>query len=589
MICAQPNQAKFKPGVEQSTWEDGYKTYTLIKERVTWADDSDIDGGSLAYVRGWGVSTDAWFYMDTSDSKWPAVKEALKAQEWPQSGPGWKNANAYVIRTETDVNPHATIDLSIDRPYNLVIDGEVKTPTIVAFAEKGTLYIAWQGWTSQTRETKNIFVDKIGIESLPSGQLARVRRLEKTQGQFVGFTVDDKGTDYVLAAKAEDPPYNTPPDFAATIDNVWRPNVLQLFSGGRAHDLNNDKFTTKTFYGIINGGTGRLAYGNGLLAATFARRFSDGKVIHQEADDMLMSRTLDKVPLRAGNQASHSFDQRLAFDGKDFVTLHLGDEYPWPGMTIEKINSSTGEAAQFPAYCSPTWGLSCYFDLGGIAVEPDGYPVQFTATRNTSSARAENEGPLYHMAWDLAMVYVVRNFETKKVPDNPFDILGSGILADGFAPDQSFSFDTYVWDDATKSSRPDKRKTIKRRVAWLTQNDSKTRAIKAKLVKLADGKYISIWEENALASPDEWNASLYLTTRAALISITGSGGSKKITKVKEVELKGVRVDAGDDAIPMTVDGNTVAAWVTSGATNRQLLLRTLDADLSLKSYVLRLP
>lgn len=587
LLCTKPEQAKFRPGVRRYTWEADGKSYAVVENPLSW-DNTLIDNGSLAYERN-GVSLDAWVRFNTSDPNWPAVSAALKAQARPaRSGGSWKNVTPIALRTENNTNPRVVIDFDTDRPYSVARDGASKKPWIVPAVVGEDLYVAWQAWAA-TSPTNRINVAKVGSAGLARGQLSALRTVN-SQGQLVGFAVDESGKDYVLAARAEEFPNNPQGNFLAAVDGAWRPNVMQLFSGGAASDLNSDKFTGKTFYGITNAGSGRLAVGPRHLAATFSRRFyspGDG-LIHQEGNDMLVGRTLADVPLKAGNQVSHSFDQRLIFDGKDFVTLHQGDTYPWPGLTIEKIKTSNGQVSHFPAFTCPTFGNSVYFELGGLAAEPDGYPVLFTATRNTVAATGANERDLNRQAWDLAMVYVVRDFDTRRMPDNKFDVLGSGILANGYAQDQTFTVNGFTWNPATSQYNLPDNKTIKRRTAWLTQNSPTTKATNAKLAKLADGRYVAIWEENTLGT-DAWNPWVYSTTRAALVTITGTGATKTITKGKQVELRGVRVDQGDDAVSLSIGGRPTAAWVTAGETNRQLTLHTLDADLALKSYPLRLP
>ena len=115
---------------------------------------------------------------------------------------------------------------------------------------------------------------------------------------------------------------------------------------------------------------------------------------------------------------------------------------------------------------------------------------------------------------------------------------------------------------------------------------SPTRASAPKLVQLETGKYIAVWEEQALAMRG-WE---YRRTMASVITITGKIDDKKIEMGKPVVLAGnPRLHRGDDALALALDGNRVAAWVTAGDTNRQLALHTVGEDLKHTTTQLSLP
>jgi len=145
--------------------------------------------------------------------------------------------------------------------------------------------------------------------------------------------------------------------------------------------------------------------------------------------------------------------------------------------------------------------------------------------------------------------------------------------------------DNYTWNPKTSNWDRREPRRITRRVLWLTVHEQTTKATNAKFVKLAAGQYVAVWEEHTLAR-NRWQ---YATTRALLLTAAGKGGRKTISKGRQVELKGLRLHQGDDALALTIDRAPRAAWVTAGAADRQLLLHTLDADLAHKSYPLKLP
>jgi hypothetical protein len=475
-----------------------------------------------------------------------------------------------------------------DRPYDVLRDPPTRKPQIVPLVHKNELYIAWHTWSGK-RSGDKVVVCKVDTGSLGQGQLTRVREVASA-GTLVGFTVDATGTDLVLTAKAEDLPNHPEGNFVKEVHGTWRKDVITMYAGGRGTDINNDKFTRVPFYGLTNAGSGRLAAGPTHLAAVFARRHytPNDKLIHQEANALLVSRNPSAVVVKAENTVSHSFDQRLIFDGKDFVALHQADGYPHAGLLIEKIRTKPGvrpPVVRVAAYTCPTFGNSVYFELGGLAAEPDGYPVLFTATRNTEPVNAENQRAMHNKAWDLALVYVLRDFDLRPRPANPYDVITWGVLARGYAPDQEFKVDNFVFNPSTlRYDKPEPR-TIKRRVLWLTAYDAATRATNARFVKIGPGRYLALWEEHTVMGR-WWQHS---ATRALALTGSGPSSNKSITKGRQATLKGVRLPPGDDAVAVTIDGVSCAAWVTAGATPRQLLVHTLDGDLTHKSYPLKLP
>jgi hypothetical protein len=471
------------------------------------------------------------------------------------------------------------------RPYDVTRDPPTRTPQIVPVVHGKKLYLAWHTWGRDSPGDK-IVVATIATDGLTGGKLTALRTVP-SQGGLVGFTVDAAGVDHVLTARAEHLPNRPQGDFVTEVHRKWRKDAVVLYAGGVATDLNAPRFTPLPFYGLMNAGSGRLATGAGQLAAVFARRrytAGDG-LIHQEANALLVTRNLSAVLLKAGNTVSHSFDQRLIFDGTDFVALHQGDAYPYAALIIEKLRTKRGrfpQATRVPVYACPTFANSVYFELGGLAAEPDGYPVLFTSTRNIAAVSAGTERASHNTAWDLAMVYVRRDFDTRRQPANPYDLLTWGVLAQGYAPDEKFTVDNFTFNPKTVDfDKPDPR-TIRRRVLWLTEHDRTTKATHAKFAKLRAGEYLALWEEHTFAD-GRWR---HATTRGMAIGSSGAGGKKTITKGSAIEMKGVRLHQGDDAVVLTIEGAPYAAWVT--AAGDQLLLHTLGADLKHKSYPLTL-
>jgi hypothetical protein len=440
LTCADAKGAKFKSGVREFLWEIDGKTYRFFQNDVSW-DDNRIDTGMFAHFRDEAVEPNAWVRVDPKAAGFRAVRDALVAQKKARDG-GWFEASPILLRAEGKENPKLTVNFNADAPFSvtrhppdfdssIAAPGATKKPQIVAVVQGDTLFVAYQTW-DRTKPTDKVVIAKVPLGAVAKQKLALVRVLP-SGGVLVGFTVDEKGRDYALTAKAEEFPNNPKGDFVEKIANTWRKDVLVLHAEGAATDLNSDKFTATTFYGIGNAGSGRLVAGAGQLGAVFARRYyaPSDKLIHQEADVLLMASDLSKVPIKAHNAASHSFDQRLIFDGTDFVSLHQSDQYPVTGLIVEKMLVGPGKARRAEvrraAFSCPTFGNAVFFELGGLAAEPDGYPVLFTATRNTGEVGPKAVEEKAKRPWDLAMLYVRRDFHTKTAPKNPFNVVGSGV------------------------------------------------------------------------------------------------------------------------------------------------------------------
>lgn len=561
IACTEPPYARFQGGIQKRDWIWKGTKLVLLNNRLSWKGD-DIERGRIGLAFQGGRNDNP---VSITDPDWSACKEQLLAQAVASGD--LQTAAVIIVKVDGTAKPDLRVKLD-DGPTG----GFSTKPHIVAVAQKNQLYVCWQ--TETKGSTARIRVHKIAIDQLEQGTLSAVRDVESL-GTLVGFTADEAGSDYVLTTKTEDLPNNPVGGFVNDIHKTWRKDVVVLYRNGKATDLNSDQFASHPFYGVTNFGTGRLAVSSTHLAAIFARReYTPGdNLIHQIASDLVVARNKPaQVAIKAGNVVSHSFSQRLILDGNDFITLHAGDSYPYAGLIIEKL----GKRARFNAYSCPTNGNSIFFDLGGVAAEADGYPILFTSTRNTVSVNAGTVAQVSRAPSELALVYVVRNFETKRAA-SPYDMIGSGILAGGYAPDEEFTVENAAWNPASSKFDGKETRKIRRRVLWLTEHEQPGGAANAKLVKLRDGQYIALWTEGGLPGGG---------TRAMRLTIKGPASAKSITKGDPVELKGVPLPLGDDAVALRINGASHAAWITSSG---QILLHTLDADLAYKVYPLNLP
>jgi hypothetical protein len=587
--------------VKEFQFEVEGKTYTFVENTLAWNGNA-LARGSFALFRNGRVDVKDWTKVSISRPDWKKCEAELLAQSKPIFNGDWTAVTPILLKSAGPGNPKLKVNFSSDAPFDITrhpgtydttigSSAPTKKPQIVPVVHDKELFVAWQTW-DRTRPTGKVLVSKVSLDDLASGKMAAVREVP-SGGLLVGFALDAQGADYILTGKAEEFENRPTGDFIEAAHKTWRKDVMTLHVKGIAQDLNSKELTDLPFYGLCNSGTGRLLVEDNVLAVVFARRrFSDwDNIIHQEADALVVSPDLSRVSLKAGNLVSHSFDQRLLFDGTDFIALHQADMYPSAGLLIQKLHTRTGNRrpASFAVFTCPTFGNDVYFELGGLAAEQDGYPVLFTATHNTEGVSAENAAAKRKVPWDLAMAYVVRDFDAKPRATSPFDVVGSGILDEGYAEAEQFAADNFSWNLATSSWTKRETRTFTRRVQWLTHYDAEKKAVSkatsAKLVKLSEGKYLAVWEQHILAG-DQWK---FDRTLAVTVTIEGNAGNKKIKKGQPKDLKNLRLHRGDDPVVLTTDKGTFAGWVTAGATNKQLLLHTLDEDLKYEAYPLHLP
>jgi hypothetical protein len=305
-------------GFQRSQWEIGDKVHVVIHTRLGWNNDS-IERGRV--TRNW-TNTRNWTSVSVKSPEWPACKEALKAQA---SGDEWQDVRPRLLEARGRDNPKLKIDFDADRPFDVRRDAVeydssidlwavTKKPQIVPVVHGGDLYVAWHAWRGE-RPGDRVFVAKIAADHLDKGRMKAVRQAP-SGGTLVGFAVDDEG-DYLITARTEKPPNDVKGNFVEEVHETYRKGVVSLSAKSAVTDLNSKKFTDLPFYGLANSGTGRMLAVGGRLAAVFARRqYSPrDKLIHQRADALLMDRDRGAVHVKPTNRVSHSFDQRLIFDG----------------------------------------------------------------------------------------------------------------------------------------------------------------------------------------------------------------------------------------------------------------------------------
>jgi hypothetical protein len=364
-----------------------------------------------------------------------------------------------------------------------------------------------------------------------------------TLDRVMGLATDEAGNRYYATGVDESDvvdAYYPPPD-------TYRSDIVRVIKLNPAGDVlfNIDLDTARYAYDddaemIINpmvAATARLAVGGNEIALVHGINtdpdWNIGGARHQKALSTRLDATSGAVVRAWSVWVSHSFDQRLLYDGEGIIEHHLGDSFPryivfardHTSYPLFHIKGALGEN-------------NTYTRLGNIALiedDPDyGYIALFATESNTKTGSQIN-GPR-----NLAMVRV-------KSSDNTVDPTLPNILT------------------FTRGSTQ-----YKNRLKWLTlySAGSDLHAERPKLIGIGGDQYIALWEEwhNTGSYSDTFNGvyGMVIDDRGGVLS-----GATLITDQHHLH-------RGDDAFLL----DNRAAWMTGSAGEQELYIHLVDSSLS---------
>jgi hypothetical protein len=338
-----------------------------------------------------------------------------------------------------------------------------------------------------------------------------VRVVKQTRDGTVQFDTDlDPAREAAGAATGEAPELVINPMVAATSRLAWGAGTVALL-----HGINTD-----TDWGIMSR--------------------------HQKALTTHLDSSTGAVTRTASIWVSHSFDQRLFYDGTAFVELHLGDAFPRDVVFAHVAPDS--EPYSLLAIKGDTGNNNTWTRLGNAAmIEGDptyGYLALF-ATESTTAVDLMVAG-----SRELGLVRVRRDF---------YAVPADGTHLD---PDMPDTFDVQSGGVARQN-----------RLRWLTSYQADTggqsHAERPKLVALGDDTFVVLWER--------WDAAgaTFAGTWGMVIDATGA------PLVPAAELSDSHLPRGDDAFAL--DGE--AAWITGDSMARQLHIHVVDAQLAYRRII----
>ena len=385
----------------------------------------------------------------------------------------------------------------------------------------------------------------------------------------------------------------------------YRPNVLaltKLDDQGKLvweRDVNSAEYlgdadggvASTAIFSPLTAGTGALAHGNGKIVVTLATNtLPDANINqrHQRAQYFVVGE--DGAGFKAATETSwrHSFDQRLLFDGQDFVFMDLGDAgwyMPGAGIALRKIKP-TANGADFigdlqgvyvyvrQAETAGSQNFS-FTSLGDLQNGDRGYVALFSSETNNPGAQRNGWNEPVNEPRNLGMLHVTKGFDTVAEGEwnSPEKRLGNTIIQNNRPTQINVTSNVVDSEGPTNTfSRADKPDLTftQTGVNWLTHLPAGVSAERPKLVRIAADRYIALWEE--------WSYSgttlSYRATKSLLIDEQG-----RVVRAEAPIAARLNPSGADRAFEL----NGSAAWITTTSQPAKLTLHTVDANLALTS------
>ncbi len=633
---------------------------------LTWDDD-------LAKVAAAGKTSNKYTKLEFRMEAWgDPVEEALGS--WAVDGesgiqrlrdprlkyigiaskPGGSKEEFIIVASEVKGSVYTAKDADFgNRPFQLDVTdftGKANSPyekcsqIIGQPNPDGSLDIAWL-----SADGSKIFVNRAPA-NLQAGKTnaTEQRRSFTSLGLFGGYAkVGDD--DFVLTAQRSN-----------TYD---QPLQLKIFKNSNSAQVWSGKNEGKA--GVLSpllGGTSKLAAGDGKLFVAVNGGASHPYVARVDANK------LNQTEQVSPSYGTHNFDNRLIWDGKNFVVMENRDHsfgtilmrfsptetYPFEkqGERVRTIHSTTNYANDTHTELGAVQpGMNGGY-LAIIATEPDwddkfgGKPYnQSEPIMNIEGMTNPFEVMLVHVKANFDDDANMTRFDPKRTEDGmvalndggavdfgdekPESVLaqyGSNLTwgGEGFEPwyvnsapvinsqgegktvsrhstDDGFNYKLYSGKDNAYQMAAARRHIRTAGMVWATnyskgfvgripKGEKFNTALRPRLVKISENNYIALWEEHTaeiggcIASDESRYPSQYKVTKAAKVTLSGSGDQVKITVGPAKEVSTTRLHWHDDAF--NYQGK--AAWLTGNAADRKIILHTVDGSLNYVAYELGL-
>lgn len=419
-----------------------------------------------------------------------------------------------------------------------------KTPEIIVASNGVSLVVLAQDYDTSTAWDAVL----LNIEPNASGYvvtqaLTNLPMLDRV----MGLAIDEAGNRYYTTGVDEDdvvdssyPPLDT---YRSNIVRVIKlnPNGNVLFNidlDTARHDFDSN---AEMIINPMVAASSRLAVGGNEIALVHGINtdpdWNIGGTRHQKALSTRLDASNGNVTRVSSVWVSHSFDQRLFYDGESIIEHHLGDAYP-RYLVFARDHSS------YPL-----------FHIKGSLGENN------TRTRLGNVTLIEND-PAYRY---LAL------FATENTPDTDGTISGPRNLAIVRVKESDNSIDPSLPDTLTVSSSGTQQTN---RLRWLTNYsaDSNLHAERPKLIGIGNDEYVVLWEE--------WHSDGGNTFNGVYGMLIDDEGN--ILQAATLITDAHHLHRGDDAF--FLDGR--AAWMTGNRSQQKLYIHFVDDSLNYEMMTL---
>ncbi len=421
-----------------------------------------------------------------------------------------------------------------------------KTPEIIVASDGVTLHVLTQDYDGATPWEAVL----LRIEPGPTGyQITQALTDLPMLDRVMGLAVDESGNRYYATGVDESslisPTYPPLDTYRSDIVRVIKvsPEGDVLFNIDLDIARHNFDDNAEMIINPMTFASARLAVGGNELALVHSINtdpdWNIGGARHQKALSTRLDATTGAVTRVSSVWVSHSFDQRLLYDGGGIIEHHLGDAYP-----------------RYLVFGRDHTAYSLLYIKGDLGENN-------TRTRLGNLALIENDPPYGYIAV----------FATESTADTGDVINGPRNLAMVRISQSDNSLDLALPDTLTVVSSGVQ---YTNRLRWLTPYSaaSNLHAERPKLVGIGNDQYVVLWEEwqHTGSYSDTFNG-----VYAMLIDASGNmlQGPALITSAHHLH-------RGDDAF--LLDGRV--AWMTGDAVGKKLYIHLVDAALDYQVMVL---
>lgn len=282
--------------------------------------------------------------------------------------------------------------------------------------------------TDQDGKASIVHVDGVAASGSFDYAVTRAYQVE-TLGQLMGLARDDEGNYYYASGVAEDDEITV--EYPA--EGEFRPDIVRLVkfdvNGCLLWETDVDMARGEkdnSAEPIVNpmvAATSRLAWGGGQLALVHGINTApdDNGTRHQKALTTHFDASTGAISRTSGLWVSHSFDQRLFWDGQGFVDLHLGDAYPRAVVMSRSTANAATDGYELYLPKGETGDNATYTQLGAIvpiSTGDYGYWVLFATDRSPDLATEDWQALVGQR--DVVLTRVRRDFASSKPNMNAF-------------------------------------------------------------------------------------------------------------------------------------------------------------------------